>query len=105
MIRIECQRNDGKIKSLSIKGHANSAPYGQDLVCSAVSAVTFGGLNALDNPNGFNIKVDDKSGTVEVETIKDVSTHDYQVLDTVMVQLKTIASKNEKYIKIIEKGC
>ena len=53
MIKIEIARTDGKIKSLSIKGHSNSAPKGEDIICSAVSAVSQGGLNALKNPKCF----------------------------------------------------
>ena len=49
MIRITVdlnQRND--IVSLQITGHADSAPYGKDLVCAGVSAVAITGLNAID---------------------------------------------------------
>ncbi|HZW67858.1 MAG TPA: ribosomal-processing cysteine protease Prp, partial [Pseudogracilibacillus sp.] len=40
-----CRKND-KIQSFEISGHANSGPYGYDLVCAAVSAVSFGAVNA-----------------------------------------------------------
>lgn len=105
MIRIECQRESGKIISLTVKGHANSAPHGEDLVCSAVSAVTFGGLNALENASAFTIKSDEEKGLLSVEANSGVSTHDYQVLDTIMIQLKSIEESASEYIKIVEKGC
>lgn len=105
MIRIECQREGGKIINLSVKGHANSAPHGEDLICSAVSAVVFGGLNALENAQAFKIETDEEKGILNVEAKKDVSLHDYQVLDTIMIQLKSIEESAPKYIRIVEKGC
>lgn len=104
MIRVRCQRKDGKIYSLSINGHANSAPSGQDLVCAAVSAVVFGGLNALENPKSFEIKTNEKEGNVIVNALECVSNHDYEVLNVIMIQLESIAETNGQYIQI-EKGC
>ena len=98
-------KKDGKIINLSLLGHAESAPYGNDLVCSAVSAVVFGGLNALENPKSFKITTSEKDGSVEVEAKEAVSMHDYQVLDTILIQLKSIEESNSKFISIIEKGC
>lgn len=105
MIRIECQRENGNINCLSLEGHANSAQYGKDIVCSAVSAVVFGGLNALENPKAFDIKTDEKSGSVKIVAKGNVSSHDYQVLDVIFIQLKSIEETNSKYIQIVEKGC
>ena len=49
MIRASFHQNsDQKIDSFLIKGHADSGPYGQDLVCAAVSATTIGTINNLE---------------------------------------------------------
>ncbi len=39
MIRAEVRRRGGRIVRLHVHGHAGTAPYGQDLVCAAVSAI------------------------------------------------------------------
>ncbi len=39
MIRAEVGRRGGRIVRLHVHGHAGTAPYGEDLVCAAVSAV------------------------------------------------------------------
>ena len=39
MIRAEVRRRGGRIVRLHVRGHAGTAPYGEDLVCAAVSAV------------------------------------------------------------------
>lgn len=47
MITVSVAREDQRIRRITIEGHANAGPYGSDIVCSAVSAVSFGVLNAV----------------------------------------------------------
>ncbi len=102
MININANRKDGKIVYLSVLGHANYDEKGKDIVCSAVSAVSVGGINALKNPKAFNLKVE--SGEVEISLVGKANEYDYQVLETMLIQLKSIAETNSKYVKVIEKG-
>lgn len=102
MIKITASRNDGKIVNLSVKGHANSAPKGNDLVCAAVSSILVGGCNALNNPNCFAIKLE--SGDAEIKELKRANEHDYEVLETMIIQFKTIEESNAKFLQVIEKG-
>ncbi len=105
MICIECEKKEGKIIALSLKGHANFAQLGKDIVCSAVSAVLIGGINALENPKEFILDVNEEKGEIKIEKNGDVSTHDYIVLETILIQLKSIEEVASKNVKIIEKGC
>lgn len=102
MIKIEATRNNGKIVKLTVKGHANSAPKGEDLVCAAVSSILVGGCNALNKPNCFAIKLD--SGDASIEELKHANEHDYEVLETMMIQFKTIEASYNKFLQISEKG-
>jgi len=102
MIKITATRNNGKIVSLTVKGHANSAPKGEDLVCAAVSSVLVGGCNALTSPNCFAIKLDSGDASIVEKSI--ANKHDYEVLETMMIQFKTIEESNAKFLQIIEKG-
>ena len=102
MIKIEATRKNGKIVNLTVKGHANSAPKGEDLVCSAVSAILVGGCNALTKPNCFAIKLDSGDASIVEKSI--AIEHDYEVLETMMIQFKTIEESYKKFLQIIEKG-
>lgn len=102
MINIVCNYEKGEIKSLVIKGHSGSAPKGSDIVCSAVSAVAQGGINALDNPKEFTIIV--KDGFLSIECPSNVSKHDKLVLSVILVQLKSIEESASEYVEIVEKG-
>ncbi|MRG88230.1 ribosomal-processing cysteine protease Prp [Salinibacillus xinjiangensis] len=48
MINVRIYRNEKReITSFELEGHAESGPHGHDLVCAAVSAVSFGAVNAV----------------------------------------------------------
>ena len=102
MIKITATRNNGKIISLTVKGHANSAPHGEDLVCAAVSSILVGGCNALKEPNCFAIKLNE--GDASIIEKEHANEHDYEVLETMMIQFKTIEESSKKFLKVIEKG-
>ncbi|WP_181349712.1 ribosomal-processing cysteine protease Prp [Thalassobacillus sp. CUG 92003] len=47
MIKVTLFQTDGHLTGFEIAGHAESGPYGYDLVCAAVSAVSFGAVNSI----------------------------------------------------------
>lgn len=64
MIDIYFNFDDENIISVEMSGHAESGPYGQDIVCSAVSALSIGTVNSLIEIAGIPLDVvsDDKQG-------------------------------------------
>ena len=98
MIKVLINYEENKFKSLEVKGHANSGPYGQDLVCAAVSAILTGGANNLENKKNFDIKL--LEGETLIKAIDTVSSHDEVVLETLIVSLKTIEESYGKFIQI-----
>ena len=102
MIKITASRKNGKIVNLTVKGHANSAPKGEDLVCAAVSSILVGGCNALSQPNCFAIKLD--SGDASITELNHANEHDYEVLEVMLVQFKSVEETSPKFLKVIEKG-
>ena len=97
MIKIIIQKSNGNYQ-LEAKGHSNSAPKGSDLVCAGVSSVLTGGINALENPKDFNLKLEE--GYALIESLKPISKADEIVLNTIETQLKTIEESYPKFIKI-----
>lgn len=98
MIKIEIIGTSNSFKSLVVKGHANSAPYGEDLVCAAVSAVITGGFNSIKNPKDFSIKLDE--GHAYLKANGPISEEDKIVIHTIITSLETIASGNEAFVRI-----
>ena len=98
MIKVLIKREEKKFISLEVKGHANSAEYGKDLVCAAVSSVLTGGFNNLENPKSFELKLEE--GYAYAKAIKEVSSHDEVVMETIITGLKTIEESNPQFITI-----
>ena len=99
MIKIVIKRDvsSQKIISIEVKGHANSAEYGKDLVCAAVSTVMTGGMNALQDKE-YDFKLEE--GHIYVKALDIPSDYDSVVLKTIEVQLMTIEESNHKYVQI-----
>jgi len=99
MINVVILRNNlNQIISIEVKGHADSAPYGQDLVCAAVSAVVIGCNNALKNDS--NYQTIQKDGYYKIDTNSNVTEHDSIVLETMITGLKAIKDEKSKFIDI-----
>ena len=98
MIKVLIKREENKFVSLEVKGHANSAEYGKDLVCAAVSSVLTGGFNNLEKPESFELKLGE--GYALARAIKEVSSHDEVVMETIITGLKTIEESNPDFITI-----
>lgn len=49
MIRVTVSRDpDGLVHGIECRGHAGFAPHGQDIICSAVSALTLNMANSVE---------------------------------------------------------
>lgn len=101
MIRITITQKNNKIDSLEIKGHANFAEYGKDLVCAGVSAISVGGLNALATLNDKNIELKMSDGYILIRNTSQ-NAEAQTILNTIIIQLQTVKEIQKDYIKIIE---
>jgi len=94
--------------SFKITGHAESGPYGHDLVCSAVSALSISTVNSLEFLANITPKVqanDNEGGYLSVLIDKDLEDEQYLVAQTLMqhlyLSLKGIEEEYKQYIKVI----
>ena len=95
MIKVNLIKTNDIVTGLQVTGHAKSAEYGKDLICAAVSAILTGGFNAF-NENDIN-ECSLKGGYASVNVI---SQRGLVILETIIVQLKTIENQYPKNIKI-----
>lgn len=99
MIKVEYIENSSNIEYIKISGHANYDDYGKDIVCSAVSAISIGALNALKNIENYAIT--QKEGLIIIENKNKSSYDDNIVLNAMLIQLKTIEQSYPKFIQIV----
>lgn len=81
-------------------GHAYYDVKGKDIVCSAVSSIIIGSLNALDGVENYNIKI--KSGNVSI-IANNITSHDRIVFETMIIQLQTVESEFNENLKVIRR--
>jgi uncharacterized protein YsxB (DUF464 family) len=82
---------------MKVTGHANSAPYGEDLVCAAVSAVVTGAINALDLQA---VKIKNTEGLSDLQILDPKHESNQSVYRVMHIQLQTIANDYPKFIRI-----
>lgn len=107
MIKVEICRRDQEIISFEISGHANSGPYGYDIVCAGVSAVSFGAVNAAMKLSGLTLSITQGDGgylyvkipkTASLEQLEKVRL----IFEAMVISLETIEREYSKFIEIEE---
>ena len=99
MIKVKIgHASNNQVNFLEVTGHANSAPYGKDLICAAVSAVLTGGFNNLVNVNNYEIKLDE--GHAYFKSNAPLDAHDEAVIETIICGLNTIQESNPIFVEV-----
>jgi uncharacterized protein len=102
MIKVTLLVTDKGFASLEAKGHADSAPYGQDLICAAISAIILGGFNALtDDVASYDVEA--KPGHACLKSLKTPSQHDSIVLEAIVKQIESVAESYPDNVKLERK--
>ena len=96
MIKVKVSKNQ-----ITIKGHANYAEYGQDIVCAAVSSIVTTSINACLSLDGSSIKYEDNEGLVIINVLNDSETT-IKLIDNMINMLTELAEQYKKNITIIK---
>ncbi|SFK23498.1 hypothetical protein SAMN04488569_101723 [Marinilactibacillus piezotolerans] len=112
MIQAQFDRlKNNEIISIEISGHAESGPYGQDVVCAAVSALSIGTINSIIEIAGLSpsIIIDEEEGGYLSMKLPDgqseKQSHTAQILlESLLLSLKSVQEESPDYIKIKQKN-
>lgn len=100
MIQVTVKRQGEDILGLKVTGHAGFAEKGKDLVCAGVSSVGFGLCNAFDEMH-CDGEATAVGNVVEIKVKKpDVISN--TILETGVIQLKTIQETSGSFVRIKE---
>jgi uncharacterized protein YsxB (DUF464 family) len=104
MIRIRVKQNQAFVEQIQVTGHANFAEHGMDIVCAAVSAVTIGMVNAMEQITGVIVhQADDGEGKVDCRIPEDLPAEVHSKLGLLMeamdLSLKGIADAYPDYVQ------
>ncbi|CDQ39443.1 MULTISPECIES: ribosomal-processing cysteine protease Prp [Virgibacillus] len=106
MIVITVIRENEQITAFELSGHAESGPYGYDLVCAGVSAVSIGAVNAVMDlcDTDLVIRQGNDGGYLHVTiptSVSDEKMEKIQLLfEGMLISLSSIEQEYSKFIKI-----
>ena len=101
MIEVNYSLRQEKYSLISVKGHAGFGDPGKDLICSAVSSIFYGLMNALDEIE-VGSEIYDNEEVIEIRILNDDEIIQ-NYIHLVLIQLKTIEYSYGDYIKIRER--
>ncbi|MFD1065382.1 ribosomal-processing cysteine protease Prp [Oceanobacillus locisalsi] len=107
MIQITVFQSDNQVTAFEVTGHAESGPYGYDLVCAGVSAVTFGSVNAMMKLCDTDLDIDqgaDDGGYLAVQLPANISSEKLEKLQWLVkgmiVSLETIEASYDEHVQL-----
>lgn len=107
MIEAVLTRENGKIISFEVSGHAGYSKKGSDIICAAVSTVTQQTAVGILDYLKLNVKTKVKDGFLSLDLSQtDKMGKDKEVdtlLETMYMFLIQIEQQYPKYVKLIEK--
>ncbi len=109
MIKIKVYRKEDLITGFEMSGHAESGPYGYDLVCAGVSAISFGSVNAVTALCNIelDIEMNDDGGYLKVLLPKNISPDIKEkarlIFEAMIISLITIENDYKEFITIQDK--
>jgi uncharacterized protein YsxB (DUF464 family) len=100
--------SDGAIAFFRIEGHAYYEEPGKDLVCAAVSAISVGTVNAVEEVAGVVLPCEMEEGLLAASVPPDLDPQQAEraqlILESMAVMLKTIETSYGEYIHIDTEG-
>lgn len=108
MIKIQIGKEKNLYK-LRVKGHADSAPYGEDLICAGISTLTFTFIASLEevlklDKNSYYYSVGknaDIKVQVDLEKLEESLLGNFKLLTNFYeTGLRGVIEGNEKFVKI-----
>ena len=109
MIQVTVYRKNNFMTAFELSGHAESGPYGFDLVCAAVSAVSFGAVNAVLELCDIDLEIEQgtEGGYLYVSLpsslASDVMGKVQLLFEGMLISLKTIEQEYSQFIHITSK--
>ena len=86
--------------NIQVDGHAGYAEQGKDIICSAVSALTFNLIRSIESLTKDKIKYnDDTPGHINIE-IENLTEESKLLIDSFFIGISDISVAYPKYVQI-----
>ncbi len=107
MTEITVFRSRGRIAGFKANGHTGYAASGEDIVCSALSALTQTAVMGLTEYLGLRVAHEIKEGSLTCMLDKGISDDEWKgaeiILETMLLGLKSIEGNYCGYLRLTER--
>ena len=108
MIKVWIYRNaDGEMNGFKCSGHAGFAESGQDIICSAVSALVINTMNSIEHftSDTFDYKENESNGLIDFKIVSKLSNASSLLLNSLLLGLQGIEEDyGQEYIKFMKQN-
>ena len=103
MTKVTIYKKDDVIRGVEVFGHAGYAKKGHDIVCAAVSILTFNTINSIESftSDDFNAEVDEKQARITLNMEGELCESSKILLKSMELGFKMISDQyGKKYIQL-----
>jgi len=98
MIKVNIEKENNSFKTITIKGHAEFAESGKDIVCASVSSIVLTSINACISIDNKAIEVKENDAFIQIN-----KKYDNEIVDKILNNLVRMLNElKESYPKNIQ---
>ena len=98
------QTENGEFVSFEMDGHAESGPFGYDIVCAASSALSINTINSIVELADYTPIYDMESGYLYFERLESLSDKQIDITNllvhSLLIGLRSIEADNQAFIQV-----
>ena len=103
MTHIDVKRNvEGHIVECHFRGHAEAGPYGEDIVCAAISMLSQTSLLGLHEIAQQSMEYRIEDGELDILLSEPITERGQTILETMLLGIKNVADQYSDFVRVSE---
>ena len=103
MTHIDVKRNvEGHIVECHFRGHAKAGPYGEDIVCAAISMLSQTSLLGLPEVAKQSMEYRIEDGELDILLSEPITERGQTILETMLLGIKNVANQYSDFVRVSE---
>ncbi len=103
MTHVDVKRNvEGQIVECHFQGHAGVAPYGEDIVCAAISMLSQTSILGLHEVAQQAMEYQMEDGELHILLSEPINESGQAILETMLLGIKNVADQYSDFVRVSE---
>ena len=103
MTHIDVKRNiEGYIVECHFRGHAEAGPYGEDIVCAAISMLSQTSILGLYEVAKQSMEYQMEDGELHILLSEPMTESGQTILETMLLGIKNVADQYSDFVRVSE---